>query len=130
MTKIKDRKKLKEVNELFQWCLDQAMARRHGTLSQEKIKKLDSIGFRWKYYEEYADGVMAIYEEYKNKEEKNIDEDKKFLLRDKMFWNHMDTVHYYDPSECCTTHERHECGLDDKCCREVLDKAYREAGIK
>lgn len=67
----------------------------------------------------------------------NIDEDKKFFLRDGMFWkgywmysNHMDTVHDNDLSECCTFDERHEWCLDDKCCREVLDKLYREAGIE
>ena len=60
---------------------------------------------------------------------RNIDEDKKFFVRDGMFWNHMDTVHDDNPNECCTTHEIHECGLDDKCCREVLDRLYREAGI-
>jgi len=56
-----------DVNELFEWCLDQALARRNGTLSLEQIKKLDSQGFKWDYYEGFADGAMAMSEEDKNK---------------------------------------------------------------
>ena len=56
--KLKTIKKLKAMNEMFEWCLDQAMARRDGTLSQKKIKELDEVGFRWKYYEAYADGLI------------------------------------------------------------------------
>ena len=55
-------------DEMLDWALDWAMARREGTLSQEKIKQLNDIGFRWEYYEGYADGAMTIYEEYTNRE--------------------------------------------------------------
>lgn len=53
----------KDENKLFEWCLDQAMERRNGTLSLEKIKKLDSQGFKWDYYDGFADGAMAMSKE-------------------------------------------------------------------
>lgn len=38
-------------NKLFKWCLEQVIAREYGELSEEKILKLDSLGFPWAYYE-------------------------------------------------------------------------------
>ena len=42
-------------NELYNWCLEQAAARFMGTLSQDKIDKLNSLEFPWAYYEEELD---------------------------------------------------------------------------
>ena len=38
-------------DNLYAWCCMQASDRLTGTLSQDRIDKLDSIGFDWKYYE-------------------------------------------------------------------------------
>lgn len=37
---------------LYNWCLEQAATRAMGNLSQDKIDKLNSIGFPWAYYAE------------------------------------------------------------------------------
>jgi len=41
--------------KLYIWCLEQASARFMGTLSQDKIDKLDSLDFPWDYYERELD---------------------------------------------------------------------------
>jgi hypothetical protein len=40
-----------ELKDLYMWCLMQAHDRQRGVLAQEKIDKLNSIGFPWDYYE-------------------------------------------------------------------------------
>jgi|GEM_PF-3765881 hypothetical protein len=41
--------------KLYTWCLEQASDRYCGTLSQEKIDKLNSMDFPWAYYEDELD---------------------------------------------------------------------------
>jgi hypothetical protein len=36
-----------ELNKLFIWCEEQRESRRNGTLSVERISKLDALGFDW-----------------------------------------------------------------------------------
>ena len=48
--------KIPSDKDLFDAYLDLAHERLDGKLSKERIEKLDSIGFPWKYYEGYAQG--------------------------------------------------------------------------
>ena len=71
-------KLLKENGELYVWCLEQASARYQGILSQEKIDKLNSIGFDWVYYENALDEIGYSWKSnnpnglrYKDKNEKD-----------------------------------------------------------
>lgn len=43
------------IQQLYEWCLEQASARYQGKLSQDKIDKLNSLEFPWEYYEEELD---------------------------------------------------------------------------
>ncbi len=55
---MEQNKKIKaffEEQSLYAWCLEQASDRYRGELAQEKIDKLDSIGFPWAYYENELD---------------------------------------------------------------------------
>lgn len=51
-TKQKGENKMEKEEELYAWCIKQARDRRDGHLNAEQIKKLDSIGFPWKQYEQ------------------------------------------------------------------------------
>lgn len=39
----------KEQQDLYIWCLEQASERYRGTLSTEKIDKLNAMNFSWEY---------------------------------------------------------------------------------
>lgn len=45
----------KEQQDLYIWCLEQASERYRGTLSTEKIDKLNAMNFSWEYYEKELD---------------------------------------------------------------------------
>ncbi len=49
---------------LFMWCVEQARARRNGNLDQEKIEKLNSVGFPWEHYEKEADRIDKIDQQW------------------------------------------------------------------
>lgn len=53
----------KQLQELYEWCLEQAADRYMGNLSQEKIDKLDSIGFPWERYENDLDELGFSWKE-------------------------------------------------------------------
>lgn len=48
--------------ELYTWCLEQASARFMGTLSQDKIDKLNELNFPWEIYEEELDNLGYAWE--------------------------------------------------------------------
>lgn len=45
----------KNNQELYEWCLDQAIDRYMGTLSEEQFNLLQAIEFPWGYYEDELD---------------------------------------------------------------------------
>lgn len=47
---------------LYNWCLQQAMDRYMGTLSEDKLKKLEEIDFPFDYYEEELDKLGFHWE--------------------------------------------------------------------
>jgi hypothetical protein len=51
-----------EDEKLYIWCLEQVSERYMGTLSQEKIDKLNNINFPWDYYEEELDQLGYDWE--------------------------------------------------------------------
>lgn len=53
----------KQLQELYEWCLEQAADRYMGNLSQEKIDKLNSIGFEWERYEHDLDELGFSWKE-------------------------------------------------------------------
>jgi len=61
-------KHLPDHGNLYAWCLTQAADRYMGTLSQEKIDKLNSVNFSWEHYESELDKLGFDWE--KNKKEK------------------------------------------------------------
>lgn len=44
-----------EAKDLYDWCIEQAVARYRDKLSPEKFEKLESVGFPWAYYENELD---------------------------------------------------------------------------
>lgn len=49
-------------NKLYKWCLEQASQRYCGMLEQDKIEKLNSIGFDWVYWENELDKFGYCWE--------------------------------------------------------------------
>lgn len=47
--KKKTSEQIRRQNELAQWCQEQRIAYHAGILSQERIDKLNAIGFDWGY---------------------------------------------------------------------------------
>lgn len=43
----------KQLKKLHKWCVQNAVDRVMGKLSQDKIDKLDALGFPWEVYEQY-----------------------------------------------------------------------------
>lgn len=73
---MSEKDKIQDYKELFDWCLEQAAARYMGKLSQEKIDKLNSIGFPWDYYEEELD-KLGFHWEKNNPQGKRWNDDGK-----------------------------------------------------
>jgi len=58
-------------NDRYIWCLEQVDLRHRGELDQEKIDKLDSVCFNWKYYESELNKLGYHWEKNKPEEVQN-----------------------------------------------------------
>jgi len=52
---MKQRKNNMKEKKLYDWCLEQAVARFMGSLTDEHFIKLQSLDFPWEYYESELD---------------------------------------------------------------------------
>lgn len=62
MEKVKE---IMQEEQLHTWCLEQTAHRYMGILDQEKIDRLDAIGFPWKHYEKCLDELGFHWEKNK-----------------------------------------------------------------